>query len=61
MGALVKVMGIIASMYNTFLFKGFAGFAAKKGAKNEDFKTSLKMAEWLRDDMKGDVQGKIQC
>merc|ERR1712200_94372 len=38
---------------------GFAGFAAKKGAKNEDFKTSLKMAEWLRDDMKGDVQGLV--
>ena len=54
-------MGIIASMYTTFLRQGFAGFAAKKGAKNEDFKTSLKMAEWLRDDMKGDVQGKIQC
>ena len=40
--------------------KGFADFAAKKGAKNDDFKTALKMAEWLRDDMKGDVQGKIK-
>ena len=57
---LLKLWGSLLQCIIHFLRKGFADFAAKKGAKNDDFKTALKMAEWLRDDMKGDVQGKIK-